>query len=283
MKQEYLTGTIRDRIADLMKERKITQSELAKKVGTTSSMLSRFLSEKTNKLPPELLIRIARVFNVSTDFLLGVVNEPDPKNYDISELGLSAQAARNLYTAKVCPNVVSRLLENPYFAEASYRINFYFSDGMAKGIAAQNQMYDTVASLLTGAVQSDAANNAAADIRRLKVPMYLADLTNIQNQLMAAVRDIKEDMGSDLKTAMDKTARIGKNIFADVSKNLNLRQPKLTPETFKQMAKSIIRQEPNLSKAGNEAVDELEKSIYNVLMSMPGAPKENGRHIGRIN
>lgn len=117
--QTYLPGSIRDRIQDLMKERKITQAELAVKIGLTESSLSRFISGKTDKLWDESIIRIARVFNVSTDFLLGETNIPDRINCDISELGLSAQAARNLYTHKVNPQVVNALLKNPEFANTT--------------------------------------------------------------------------------------------------------------------------------------------------------------------
>lgn len=87
----YLPGKIRDRIQDLMKSRKVTQAELAAKIGCSESALSRFISGKTDKLGDESIIRIARAFEVSTDFLLGVVDEPDRKNYDISELGLSSR------------------------------------------------------------------------------------------------------------------------------------------------------------------------------------------------
>ena len=85
----YLPGKIRDRIPDLMKSRKITQAELATRIGCSESSLSRFISGKTDKLGDENIIRIARVFNVSTDFLLGEVDTPDRLNYDIAELGLS--------------------------------------------------------------------------------------------------------------------------------------------------------------------------------------------------
>ena len=118
MDQVYLPGKIRDRIQDLMKSRKVTQAELAAKIGCSESALSRFISGKTDKLGDESIIRIARAFEVSTDFLLGEVDEPDRKNYDISELGLSVEAARNLYTQKVNPKIVSYLLENPQFADA---------------------------------------------------------------------------------------------------------------------------------------------------------------------
>ena len=45
-----------------------------------------------DRIGDENIIRIARVFNVSTDFLFGVTNVPDRKNYEMDELGLSAQA-----------------------------------------------------------------------------------------------------------------------------------------------------------------------------------------------
>ena len=106
MEQTYLPGKIRDRIQDLMKSRKVTQAELAARIGCSESMLSRFISGKTDKLGDEKIIRIARMFNVSTDFLLGEVDVPGRMNYDISELGLSVQAARNLYTHKMNPQVV---------------------------------------------------------------------------------------------------------------------------------------------------------------------------------
>lgn len=117
MEHTWLPGKIRDRIRDLMKERGLTQAELALRIGTTESTLSRFLNGKTDKLGDESIIRLARTFNVSTDFLLGESDVPDRVNYDISEdiseLGLSVQAARNLYTKKVDPRVVNRLLESP--------------------------------------------------------------------------------------------------------------------------------------------------------------------------
>ena len=71
MEQEYLPGdTPQQRLQDLMKEYKITQAELASKIGVTESSISRFLNGTKNKLTIEQIISIARIFNVSSDFLL---------------------------------------------------------------------------------------------------------------------------------------------------------------------------------------------------------------------
>ena len=171
----YLPGKIRDRIQDLMKSRKVTQAELAAKIGCSESALSRFISGKTDKLGDESIIRIARAFEVSTDFLLGEVDEPDRKNYDVSELGLSVEAARNLYTQKVNPKIVSYLLENPQFADTTYQIARYLDNELTAGFAAQNQLYSMVASMLGASPQ------AADEVKSLRTPIDQADLSSIQS------------------------------------------------------------------------------------------------------
>ena len=97
----YLPGKIRDRIQDLMKSRKVTQAELATRIGVSESSLSRFISGKTDKLGDENIIRIARVFNVSTDFLLGVeslhtINVSDLSAKDVAMLTDLADRLRSV-------------------------------------------------------------------------------------------------------------------------------------------------------------------------------------------
>ena len=106
MEQVYLPSTTRDRLQDLMKSRGVTQTSLAEAIGCSISMLSRFCAGQIDRLSDENIVRIAKFFNVSTDFILGVVDEPDRKNYDISEPGLSVQAAKNLYSGKVNSDVL---------------------------------------------------------------------------------------------------------------------------------------------------------------------------------
>ena len=56
MEQTYLPGTIRERVQDQIKERKITQGELAAEIGISESALSRFLSGKTDKIGDDSII-----------------------------------------------------------------------------------------------------------------------------------------------------------------------------------------------------------------------------------
>lgn len=140
MDQTCLPGDVRERITDLMKEKSVTQQELAARTGMTVGTLSRFLSGKIDKLSADTVIAIARVFQVSTDFLLGESDDRGRIHYDIAELGLSVQAARNLYTGRVDSRVVSLLLENPRFGLVTELVAEYFSDAIAAGYAARNQV-----------------------------------------------------------------------------------------------------------------------------------------------
>lgn len=224
MEQTYLCGTIRERLQDLMKSRKVSQAELAARIGCTESMLSRFISGRTDKLGDESIIRIARVFNVSTDFLLGETDVPDRVTYDISELGLSVQAARNLYTQKVNPKVVNALLENPEFAETTELIYGYLNDEFAKGFALQNELYSLVGGMVQGVPE------AAADVRRLETPPHQFDLTRIQESFMAAVRSVKTEVGCDLNADNKLTAQMMKRIYAEVAKGQHRRQKRVSPK-----------------------------------------------------
>lgn len=234
MKQTYLPGTVRERLQDLMKQHKLTQSELAKKIDVAESTLSRFISGRTDKLGDESVIRIAEIFNVSTDFLLGTVDEPDRKNYDISELGLSVDAARNLYTGRINADVVNRLLVNPHFAEATYLISRYLNDELAKGFAAQNQLYDAVVSLMSG------DKHISHDVSTLKIPVYQADLSAIQRLLMTAVKEIKKDAGSEIEQAQKMQKDIFDKMVSELTRGQNVPECKITVEDIAEQVANAV-------------------------------------------
>jgi len=64
-----------ERLKECRVRRGLQQDELARLLNTTSSTMSRI--ENGKKQPdPEMIIMIAELFNVSTDYLLGLVDDP---------------------------------------------------------------------------------------------------------------------------------------------------------------------------------------------------------------
>ena len=271
MAGEYLSGNVRERIQELLKERGITQAQLAARIGSTESAVSRFISGKTDKINAEHIIRIAKAFNVSTDFLLGVVNIPDRKNYDVEELGLSVQAARNLYTGKVSAEVVNRLLESPRFAEVTYMIEQYFNDTLAEGFAAQNQMYATISAMLRRDVKTDATVQGARDANRQGVPVYQADLTTIQNAFMASLKEVKRELGNDLTAAQTLTKEVTRQMYVSLTKGGDVQKAQVTPELF---ASAVTQSVAGMEGAQPEALEKLGKALTEFAQATMDYAKE---------
>ena len=197
MSGTYLPGDTRQRIQDLIKDSSITQAELAGIIGLSESAFSRYLKGQTEMLGDGYIIKIAKHFKVSTDFLLGETDIPDRKNYDIEELGISAEAAKLLYTGRLDSRVLNLLLENPHFPQLLALLARYQNEIVRSGIAAMNQQLTFINSLLLAQAESvpdsaGAATQLAADLRGVRMPVINADTTAIQNLFMLIVRDIKE-------------------------------------------------------------------------------------------
>ena len=62
--QNYLPGTIRERLQELMKRKHIKQTDLAEKIGVDNATLSRFINGKTDKISPDAIVRMAKEFEV---------------------------------------------------------------------------------------------------------------------------------------------------------------------------------------------------------------------------
>ena len=79
------------KIKDLRSAKNITQSELAKRIGVTTSTVSSY--EVSERHPSyDVLIKIATFFNVTTDFLLGIGSKDV---IDITGLGVKQRTIVN--------------------------------------------------------------------------------------------------------------------------------------------------------------------------------------------
>lgn len=227
MEQAYLPGTVRERIQDQLKERKITQGELAAEIGMAESSLSRFLSAKTDKIGDEYIIKIADFLGVSTDFILGQTDFPERRNYDIGELGLSYKAAMALYTREVDTDVVNRILENPQFPAITRMIARYFKDSNAEGPAGLNAMWDTMQQMIGTLDTSHLANpqegaEAAAQILDLlKTPPYEKDIETIQTALINMLREIKTGIQTQTSVTELATRQLTQAMMENMVKGEN--------------------------------------------------------------
>lgn len=103
------------RVRLLRENRGWSQKDLAEKVFVTNSQISRLEIGQTTNIGSPLLVALAKVFCVSTDYLVGLTPVSTPKSYEISQLGLSEEVVRRLITGKIDPQILNRLAEHALF------------------------------------------------------------------------------------------------------------------------------------------------------------------------
>ena len=241
--KKWLPADTRNRLLDLCKSRKISQSQLAGVIGVDRSALSRFFNGKTDSLSHEYVIAIANYFNVTTDFLLGETDDPGRINYDIGELGLTVKAAECLYTRKVDPVVLCKLLEHERCGELMHEIGLYLDETMAAGIAAQNQLFNSLSNLLRGHAaehpeDKPAAEDAAQTVLAMRQPLY-TERDRILSDVDQMLVDIKRGRPSNAKQAAFMTRGTMENMIARLQKGSQGFDLHITPE---ELADSILGQ-----------------------------------------
>ncbi len=272
MEQAYLPGTVRQRIQELIKERKITQAELATEIGMAESSLSRFLSEKTDKIGDEYIIKIADFLGVSTDFILGQTDFPERRNYDIRELGLSYKAAMALYTREVDTDVVNRILENPQFPVITRMIARYFKDSNAEGPAGLNAMWDKMQQMIGTldtshlATPQEGMEAATQILSMMKTAPHEKDVETIQSALMTMLRDIKAGIQTQTPTTELATAQLTEAMMKNIVRGSS--EQSLVPQiTFEQLTgaySTLPGATPELGKQFSGLIEDFIKGYIDI-------------------
>ena len=65
------------RIKDLREDKELTQSEVATHLNVAQNTLSQYENGVLN-VPNEVLIKLAKLYKTSTDYLLGLTDSPKP-------------------------------------------------------------------------------------------------------------------------------------------------------------------------------------------------------------
>ncbi|MDY6307558.1 MAG: helix-turn-helix transcriptional regulator [Oribacterium sp.] len=275
MSTTWLPGDTRQRIQDLIKSNNITQADLAGVIGLSESAFSRYLQGKTEMLGDGYIIKIAKHFNVSTDFLLGETDIPDRKNYDIEELGLSAETAKLLYTGRLDSRLLNLLLENPHFPQLLALLSRYQNEIVKSGIAAMNQQLTFINSLLLEQAEcvpdsADAATQLASDLRDIRMPVINADTSAIQSLFMLIVKDIKSQGEAIAADSNAVTAEVLQRLREELSKgqdSLDLRKitaEELTAAVMRAISIADISEETlqGLGSAYKKVLDEMREAIH---------------------
>ena len=222
---EYLPGNLQERLIELRKTHGYkSQQQLVDALGgiVDKTTYSRIESGATKTINNELLVKLAELYNVSADYILGIANVPEKTYFDIQELGLSVEAAKNLYSGKVSTKVINELLINEKFATATKMMDLFFSNSLVRMLQTQNTLLDFSCDIVSecneaGHIPADSfVKNLKKKLKVARIPAVQTELMKIENQLMASVKDIKRKVENELAEVTTATEKLNYEILETV-------------------------------------------------------------------
>ena len=220
---EYLPGNLQERLRELREANGFKSREkLAEVIGVNKTTYSRIENGSTKTISSDILMKLADLYKVPTDYILGLSDTPENTGYDIKELGLSVEAAKNLYSGKVDPRVINELLMNDKFAMATKMMATYFSGAVAELMVTQNKLLDFSYDLLneltqTGRIPNDNdIRDTKKKLKASKLPAGNVELDRIQRQLMASIREIKKKVVGEVAALNDQAEILDYEIIEKV-------------------------------------------------------------------
>lgn len=260
MPHEYLPGSMAERLQDLLKEKKMTQAQLADALGLSESTINRYINGQTEKISTETIIAMAKLFNVSTDFLLGLTNIPYKTNFDIERLGLTEKAGMKLLSGEINMDALNYLLTQPDFAVLTTQMAQMKSGTYAAGFASMNQIIQDTARLMQAYVRKHpgdkrAANQTIRDIRALRQPEYEADTAALEETFHRILADLKMGSRAQISEAKMLTSAVMETAAAKIQGSIN------QPQKLRSVNADMII-EPIINAVAQTGMSEADKETF---------------------
>ena len=267
MLHKYMPGDTRERIKDLLSEAKMNQEELAEKLGISGSSLNRYISGQTEKLSTDNIVAMAKIFHVSTDFLLCLTDIPFKTNYDIEHLGLSVGAAKMLLKKEYDMDTLNILLTQPDFVLMVRQLTNLRQGTMEAGVECMNQMIASTLALLTeypGAYPTDrnAAKQAILEIQGQQQLEYQVETAALEATLHRIIDDFKAGAEDYLDHTRKLTSNIMDRLISHIKKNLK------DPMKLRGITPEIIVDQIMRDTAKVEMSDETREKFQTGLLAM---------------
>ncbi|MBE5861957.1 MAG: helix-turn-helix transcriptional regulator [Lachnospiraceae bacterium] len=275
---EYLQGTLQQRMRELREARDYSQAKVAGILGIDKASYGRMENGTTRTVNSDVLTGLANLYEVSSDYLLGISDVPQKTYYDLKALGLSVEAAASLLTKNANQEVVDALLRNENFLEATRLMATYFSEIAVIAFATGNSVYDFSYDLATEFInRGRIPKNGETDALRARIKSKRAraepmELNNIRKYFMAAVDDIRKETGSEVREyAKGKfTSEILDAVRAEIERRGD---PLALP--FEQRKRNVIesvkaglRENPDVYDEYGEKLDEAVEVIMPALFDL---------------
>ena len=257
--------SIQERLKDLRVERGLTLGQLAEQTGLSKSALGSYETEDFKDISHYALIRLAKFYGVTADYLLGLSEMKNHPNADLADLRLSDEMIDLLKSGRIDNTLLCELAAHPDFPRLMADLEIYVNGTAVKQVQSANAIVDIMSATIMkrynpGLTDPQLRQLVAAHIDDDSFCRYVIqqDINKIALDLRKAHKDdffsVPEDnpLEDFLQTA-EETAKEDSDpeqaSLAFICKRLKLNLKKLSEEEKKWLKK--IAQKSDLLKNPN--------------------------------
>lgn len=150
--------TLQERLKDLRVERGLNLEQLAEQTGLSRSALGSYESDEFKDISHYALIKLAKFYGVSADYLLGLTGTRNHPNAELSELHLSDDMIELLRSGRVNNALLCELATHPDFPRLMAGLEVYVNGMAVKLVQAANSFVDAASANIVKQYDPDASD-----------------------------------------------------------------------------------------------------------------------------
>ena len=147
-RRESMELSIQERLKDLCVERGLTLEQLAEQTHLSKSALGSYEAEDFKDISHYALIKLAKFYGVTADYLLGLSETKNHPNADLAELRLSDDMIELLKSGRVDNSLLCELAAHPDFPRLMAYLEIYVNGTAVKQVQSANAIVDTMSATI---------------------------------------------------------------------------------------------------------------------------------------
>ena len=140
--------SIQERLKDLRVERGLTLEQLAEQTHLSKSALGSYEAEDFKDISHYALIKLAKFYEVTTDYILGRSKNRNHPNADLADLRLSDDMIELLKSGRVDNSLLCELVVHPDFPRLMADLEVYVNGIAGKQVQSANAIVDAVSATI---------------------------------------------------------------------------------------------------------------------------------------
>ena len=140
--------TIQERLKDLRVERGLTLEQLAEQTQLSKSALGSYEADDFKDISHYALIKLAKFYGVTADYLLGLSQTRNHPNADLADLCLSDDMIELLKSGLVDNSLLCELATHPDFPQLMADLEIYVNGIGGKQVQSANAIVDAVSATI---------------------------------------------------------------------------------------------------------------------------------------